>query len=1270
MKSRLKLLAFALALGSFSGLIAKENTNTNGNSNSTASSPAPKNVGASCAPASAQTDLAVNNVRTRILAGGDMWWDLNNGIYEIPKGGNKHSLFAGALWIGGEDEGEQLKVAAMTYRQDGSDFWPGPLDSETASVDDVICSEFDNHYQITRQQVEDYVSFLEGTNEDPNYSVPSIILDWPGNYPDNYPQFGAEKLAPFFDADGDGFYDPSQGDYPGYDLSGEADCRGADLLFGDQTLWWVFNDKGNIHTETNAEPIGLEIQAQAFAFATNDEINNMTFYSYKIINRASFVLNNTWFGQWVDPDLGQYQDDYVGCDVTRGLGFVYNGDEDDDGATGYGLNPPSLGVDFFQGPLADPGDGIDNDRDGTVDEPGEQIIMSQFVYYNNDFTVIGNPEQASHFYQYLRGIWKDGTGIVRNGTNGHAPTGGTGPATDFMFPGTTDPAFPAENWTESTAGNTPADRRFLQSAGKFTLQPGAINYITTGVVWARTTSGGALASVELVRVADDKAQALFDNCFKVLNGPDAPDVTIQELDQELVLMLSNSPSSNNFNETYKERDPLIIGVPDTMYVFEGYQIFQLKDATVSITDIYNPDLARLVAQCDVSNGIATLINYETDPALGVPVPQNMTITANDDGVVKSFLITEDVFATGDRTLVNHKPYYFTTLAYGFNEFKAYNPTDPNSLDGQTRPYKAGRRNIQTYVGIPHIESSEANGTVQQSEYGDGPELMRVEGIGNSGNALELKAEIAQEVAESFKVDMPVYENGAGPVRVKVVDPLSVPAGDFKIVFSDDDANATWYIVRLPGGSAADTIYSDLSIEIENEQLLVNSEGEFWGMSISAVEADNPGDDEFNGNGFLSAEIIFDDITNPWLSAVADIDGDSPFNWIRSGTNTTGNYPDYPGVDDDEVYETVLGGIIAPYRLASGDVVTATTPFGSGPAWSKFQSLARLSDINSVDLVMTDDQSMWTRVPVLESQDQSDLAQGNIDKLNLRDAPSVGKDGLPDNSGTTGWGWFPGYAIDLERGIRLNIMFAEDSWLTGQNGGDMVWNPTSEVVNSLGQVVFGGKHYLYVMGPEYKNDEAPYAGDDETQNPYWDALENPIDVNKRGLFGSVAWVSIPILEAGETLLTSDVTIKLRVSKEYENYEVDASNDGNPVYQFNSDDIATITNDQTAAENALSIVRVVPNPYYAYSAYETNQLDNRVKITNLPPRCIVSVYTSNGTLVRRFNKDNPSTFIEWDLKNTNAIPIASGMYVIHVKAEGIGETFVKWFGAMRPVDLDTF
>ena len=73
----------------------------------------------------------------------------------------------------------------------------------------------------------------------------------------------------------------------------------------------------------------MEIRGQAFAFATNDELNNMTFYSYEIINRSTYTLTNTFFSQWVDPDLGWADDDYVGCDVLRGLGYCYNGREVD-----------------------------------------------------------------------------------------------------------------------------------------------------------------------------------------------------------------------------------------------------------------------------------------------------------------------------------------------------------------------------------------------------------------------------------------------------------------------------------------------------------------------------------------------------------------------------------------------------------------------------------------------------------------------------------------------------------------------------------------------------------------------------------------------------------------------------------------------------------------------------------------------------------------------------------------------------------------------------
>ena len=111
--------------------------------------------------------------------------------------------------------------------------------------------------------------------------------------------------------------------------------------------------------------------------------------------------------------------------------------------------------------------------------------------------------------------------------------------------------------------------------------------------------------------------------------------------------------------------------------------------------------------------------------------------------------------------------------------------------------------------------------------------------------------------------------------------------------------------------------------------------------------------------------------------------------------------------------------------------------------------------------------------------------------------------------------------------------------------------------------------------------------------------------------------------------------------------------------------------SAADDALQLINVVPNPYYAYSQYESDKLDNRIKITNLPPKCDINIYTVNGILIRSFSKDDASTtYIDWDLKNRYLTPISSGLYVIHVKVDGVGERIIKWFGMMRPIDLDSF
>lgn len=1304
-------------------------------------------VAANCSKTTAKTDLDINNVRTTILISGDMWWDLVDAKYEVPKGSGKNSLYAGALWIGGIDSQNQLKLAAQTYRQSGSDFWGGPLDLVKVDIDANECAKYDRHWKMDRNEVEQFKNGEIAATPD--------IISWPGNG-EYLTKNQAHYLAPFYDGNSDGKYTPLitytdvngkkiPYDYPYYDYDQNPKCDG--VLFGDQTIWWVFNDVGNIHTETTGNPIGLEIRAQAFGFKTNDDINNMTFYNYEIFNRSSYTLKDTYFGVWVDSDLGYAFDDYVGCDVSRGLGYSYNGDAEDEGAGAYGINPPAVGLDFFRGPMADAHDGIDNNRNGVIDDSSfvngawvstEQIIMSKFVYYNNDYSDIGNPTTPAHYYNYLKGFWKDGTPMTYGGSGFH----GTTPC-DFMFPGNTDPKFPGTPWTEVSANNTPNDRRFMQSAGKFTLTPGAVNQITVGVVWARASQGGPVASVNKLKVVDDKAQKLFDNCFKVVNGPDAPSVTVRELDKQVILTLENDPKkfSNNIGEKYAEKDPNIPkGVPDSMYKFQGYKVYQLKDQTVDISEISNPDKARLVAQSDVKDGVGRIVNYyyyDINLSLYAQVPTEM-VNGADAGVEHVISLTTDAFAMGEPKLVNHKTYYYMAFAYAYNAGE-----EKMAADKEKEPFLSGRRNVKKYSAIPHFTAPENGGTVLNSSYNTIPKVTRIEGGGNGGQIMDIDdASLSEIIGDKNQIDFPVYVKG--PVKVRVVDPMRVTGENFGVDYTisgDKQANldtASWKLIKL---ATNDTLKSERNISAPYEQIFGN-----LGISVNTNQVKYfPGYDTLGlyNNGFLGASKTYSDSTKPWLSGISDFDGafsgNSSMDWILAGSDGA----DATKMDVNQVYEKVLDGTWAPYRLCSY--------FADGPAlneakimspFGKFlQYTNRIKETPSIVVVFTADKSRWSRSVVVESMPTTSAPVGL--KCGKKKLNSLDINGNAES--TTGLGWFPGFAVNAETGERLNIMFGENSNDPKNNGNDMKWNPTSSFVNATYDTLLaGGRHYIYIMNSKY----------DKCRR--YDSLFNVGGISIFKVYKEAAWVTIPMLRNNRALLETDAKVRISVSRPYCRYspfspdilnpgpleigkkycvklepikcngivynrgEVFTAaattyspanpldiysvavfnvntpqtlNEGKPKYTFSTVGLAPKKNQTEVGKKALDLINIVPNPYYAFSTYEKNQLDNRVKITNLPNNCSVSIFMMNGTLVRRLsrnisttlpngsdisdgfeekgnNRTNLETSLDWDLKNTAGIPISSGIYIIHIDAPGLGEKVIKWFGVMRPVDLDTY
>lgn len=967
--------------------------------------------------------------------GGSFWGNLSTNVasYEVPTGSGIHSFYRGSLWIGGKDESEDLHVAAVRFRQIGYDFWPGPI-ANNGTIAPNQCVDNDRIYKLNRWEVQEFRQRYAQSG----YVIPADILEWPaaGN-----PNSVAHANAPFIDVNNDGMYNAHDGDYPAFAFDEPVD---KDFhLLGDQCLWWVENDIGNTHTETGGNPMGVELHYMAYAYATCDVLNDQTFYRVTLHNKSQHNYHETYVGIWVDSELGYVLDDYVGCEVMRDLGYAYNGhDIDGYGGPGqYGAHPPAAGIGILRGPLAVPNDGIDNNRNGIVDEPGERLGMSHFVYHNNDGTNQGDPITGSEYYNYMRGIWRNGQPMCYGGS-GDMYNNCTQEA-DFMFPGDSDPlgygtdGMPQALWTEQTAGNYPGDRRFLISMGPFNLQTGQSEILHYGALWARdTVQTYAYAAVEKLFEVKDFVQDRFDDNFE--NADCCP--------------------------------------PVAQIAYQNYSTHKFLFASIEEGNSYTWDFG----DGGTWNG-------------RFPIPHHYSY-----GTYEVCLTVENDCGT-------------STVCETIS------------------------------VAPPAI----------------GVRLKRIEGSGNMGRFLNFKENMYDTLFTTTvnRIVHPIYNFNQGPVRIEVLDESLLPQAEMYIALDGVTESSGWKMYAIGG---TDTVYSSSTIGVGDAQLVPQ-----WGLLVQVKQVGN-----FNEDcGFVLGSTI-EQAGNPWLKWLADTDYPGYTNWIRAGS-TAG--VDYAG-DVDGCFEDILGGTWAPYKLTSHADSTAS------PSWKKFKSQNSLNNLYSVDVIITPDQNKWSRCPVIEIADDNVPSIGNAQRFNLRKSPSVDKNGNPDNSGTMGMSWFPGYAVNLETGERLNMAFGENSWLQADNGADMVWNPTATVETLTGDPILGGGHYIYVFGHNGNspNDDVPLY--DEGQFIFQKLSSNnytPGDPAKRRVYKDAMWVSIPMLESGETLLQSEVKIKLRVRKPYETYLGLSTviNDTLPLYSFTTGELGTAINEISISNLD---VQVYPNP----------------------------------------------------------------------------------------------
>jgi hypothetical protein len=468
-------------------------------------------------------------------------------------------------------------------------------------------------------------------------------------YKTDWKEWPVDLGAPFVDGDGNGVYGPTL-DADGFpEIGAGLDYPG--IANADQVVWFVCNDLDQGATEYmyGSLPIGLELQVTVWGYnQPGARLGQIIFQKYLLINKAGPQVDSMYVAQWCDPDLGNSTDDVVGCDVPLSLGYAYNGEAHDTDFDVFGLAPPAMGYDFFQGPIvASPGDTAIFNLKYRVGY--KNLPMTSFGYFSAGNVEWEDPTLQSYdgtleWYNLLRGY------ITTNNVTNPTPFThrATGEVTKFPLDG--DPVLGTGDVDGEGSNFPPADRRMALCSGPFKLMPGDSQEVVVAMLGGHADS--YLQSVSDLKLTDVVAQKLFDDLFTTVpKAPAAPKVEVTPEENQIVLNWGSDQAAVAATE-----NPVISG-----YAFQGYDIYQFPTATSGLSQ------AVRIGTFDLNDGVTTIYGLRFVPQFGqeleVPVQYGL-----DKGVQRYFVVDKN-YLTGE-ALFPGNTYYFAVTAYNYNP----NPT--------------------------------------------------------------------------------------------------------------------------------------------------------------------------------------------------------------------------------------------------------------------------------------------------------------------------------------------------------------------------------------------------------------------------------------------------------------------------------------------------------------------------------------------------------------------------------------------------------------------
>lgn len=171
----------------------------------------------------------------------------------------------------------------------------------------------------------------------------------------------------------------------------------------------------------------------------------------------------------------------------------------------------------------------------------------------------------------------------------------------------------------------------------------------------------------------------------VMDGPDAPLMGFSYSAGAYTLTLSNPPTSNNYNQQYAEVD---LNVPDPTdpaqaWMFQGYIIHQVLHDSVTLEQLDDPALARVVVQTDIQDSIGDLYNAFFDGPSGSCV-LSLMVSASNTGLQMMHTLTTDPFT--NQPYQDSVTYCFVARAYASNLYRTatFCPNEPFNFIASTR----------------------------------------------------------------------------------------------------------------------------------------------------------------------------------------------------------------------------------------------------------------------------------------------------------------------------------------------------------------------------------------------------------------------------------------------------------------------------------------------------------------------------------------------------------------------------------------------------------